>query len=360
MNVFWYELLLHLAMTAIELGPEEESNLSERLSKKFSSSKWNADLQAEINPILKAFEGQNADGTDVQRVKGEYTTSFAVQLGHVSARTVKNLVRNPQTSILQMGIMVIFGLIVGVIYFGVDNSLQFGIQNRVGVFFFIVMNQVFGNLSSVELFIKERAIFIHENASGFYRVSAYFLSKVFCDVIPMRIIPTFLFAVITYFMIGLLLDAGKFFIFFFTLVCIGTSAASIGFAISASVRVFAIANLLMALSFVFMMVFSGLLINLQSIAPWLRWLQYVSIFRYGLNALCVNELKDMAFCSSTVANGTEVSICDENAGNNYLEDQGIPYATTWDLWFNHVMLLAIVILFMCLTYLQLRKINKMK
>ena len=31
---------------------------------------------------------------------------------------------------------------------------------RVGAFFFIVMNQVFGNLSAVELFIKERAIFM--------------------------------------------------------------------------------------------------------------------------------------------------------------------------------------------------------
>ena len=32
--------------------------------------------------------------------------------------------------------------------------------NRVGAFFFIVMNQVFGNMSAVELFIKERAIFM--------------------------------------------------------------------------------------------------------------------------------------------------------------------------------------------------------
>lgn len=31
-----------------------------------------------------------------------------------------------------------------------------------GAFFFIVMNQVFGNLSAVELFIKERAIFMQE------------------------------------------------------------------------------------------------------------------------------------------------------------------------------------------------------
>lgn len=43
----------------------------------------------------------------------------------------------------------------------------------------------------------------HENASGFYRVSAYFLAKIFCDVIPMRAIPVAVFASITYWMIGI-------------------------------------------------------------------------------------------------------------------------------------------------------------
>ena len=42
----------------------------------------------------------------------------------------------------------------------------------------------------------------HENTSGFYRVSAYFLSTVICDVIPMRLVPTTVFAAIVYFMIG--------------------------------------------------------------------------------------------------------------------------------------------------------------
>jgi len=42
----------------------------------------------------------------------------------------------------------------------------------------------------------------HETLSGFYRVSAYFFAKLFCDVTPQRVFPIMLFAVITYFMIG--------------------------------------------------------------------------------------------------------------------------------------------------------------
>ena len=42
----------------------------------------------------------------------------------------------------------------------------------------------------------------HENATGFYRVSVYFMCKLVFDVIPMRIIPVMGFSVVVYFMIG--------------------------------------------------------------------------------------------------------------------------------------------------------------
>ena len=60
----------------------------------------------------------------------------------------------------QVIIMVVFAVIVGLIYRDVPDDYIGGIRNRTGAFFFIVMNQVFGNLSAVELFIKERVIFM--------------------------------------------------------------------------------------------------------------------------------------------------------------------------------------------------------
>ena len=46
--------------------------------------------------------------------------------------------------------------------------------------------------------------FRHENSSGYYRVSAYFLAKIICDVLPLRVLPTIVFAAISYWMIGML------------------------------------------------------------------------------------------------------------------------------------------------------------
>ena len=40
---------------------------------------------------------------------------------------------------------------------------------RVGVFFFLVANMIFGDLSAVELFIKERPIFMYVYFSGHHK-----------------------------------------------------------------------------------------------------------------------------------------------------------------------------------------------
>lgn len=42
----------------------------------------------------------------------------------------------------------------------------------------------------------------HQNAKGYYRVSAYFFSKVFCDLLPMRFLPVIAFSAISYWMLG--------------------------------------------------------------------------------------------------------------------------------------------------------------
>ncbi|KAL5017918.1 hypothetical protein ScPMuIL_003640 [Solemya velum] len=325
----------------------------DRLVTQFKLSLWNQRLENEIKPIFDEFLLRQKNNIEIRMPKIEYTTSMLRQLLVVSGRAIKNLYRNPQTSVMQLGTMMFFALLVGLIYLQIDDSCKSGIQNRTGVFFFIILNQIFGNLSAVEIFIKERKIFMHENVSGFYRVSAYFLAKIFCDVIPMRLIPVLVFSAITYFMIGLETDVGKFFFFTLTLFCVSVAASSVAFFWSSSAQVLAIANLCIALSFVFMMIFSGLLVNLDSVVEWLAWIRWLSIFRYGINALSINEMKDMTF--HRYDNKTQNCA----TGNQYLDLQGIPYDTEWDLWVNIVGLIGISLVSMTGAYIQLRRMKKL-
>uniref|UniRef100_H2U5G3 ATP-binding cassette, sub-family G (WHITE), member 2b n=1 Tax=Takifugu rubripes TaxID=31033 RepID=H2U5G3_TAKRU len=256
----------------------------------------------------------------------------------VCGRTVKNILRNPQTSYAQLALNIFFAVLVGLIYYQIPLTLVEGIQNRSGAFFFLIINMVFGNLSAVELFINERAIFVHENSSGYYRTSVYFLSKIFADLLPNRIIPIFLFSAIAYFMMGLKPTFEAFMCFALTMSLVSLAGVSLAFLVSASVSSFAMANVLIALPFVFMMVFGGYLVNLNSMLSWLSWVKWISIFRYGLN--CVP------------------SHC-RVPGEQLLEIQGIDYSV-WGFWQNPVALLGIMLVCMALSYVQLRQINRWK
>ncbi|KAK0051150.1 ATP-binding cassette sub-family G member 2 [Biomphalaria pfeifferi] len=311
----------------------EESSRS--LRDLFRNSKWHTSVQNELKPIIDAHK------------------QFSNNLLTVSKRCIKNISRNPHVSIMQFVVIAIFALIVGGVYFQINKSKESGIQNRAGAFFFIIMNQVFGNMSAVELFIKERAIFIHENVGGFYRVSAYFLAKVFCDVIPLRLIPAAIFSCISYFMLGLRSGVDHFFFFALNLFLTAMSASALSFAISSTVRIFALANLCLALCYVFMMLFSGLLINVGDLGDWISWIKYLSVFRYSLNALEINELKGQEFCSS--ANSTDCI-----NGEVYLQLQKISYENPWDLWQNEAALGIMIAGYLILAYIQLRRIKKLK
>ncbi|KFQ75859.1 ATP-binding cassette sub-family G member 2, partial [Phaethon lepturus] len=209
-----------------------------------------------------------------------YANGFLTQLYWVSKRSLKNLIRNPQASVAQV-VTIILALVVGAIFFGVKLDPS-GIQNRVGSLFFVTTNQCFSSVSAIELFIRDKKLFVHQYTSGYYRVSAYFLALMIGDLLPMRTAPAIIFSCISYWMIGYQAVAGRFFFFMLTVVLVSYTATAMSLAISAGMDVVAVANLLITICFVLMLIFSGLLVNLPSVMGWLNWLKYFSIPRYGL------------------------------------------------------------------------------
>uniref|UniRef100_A0A8C4H8S4 ABC transporter domain-containing protein n=1 Tax=Dicentrarchus labrax TaxID=13489 RepID=A0A8C4H8S4_DICLA len=236
------------------------------------------------------------------------STGTSTQNTHslVFCGTVLNSLRNPQTSYAQLALNIFFAILVGLIYYQMPLTLPEALQNRSGAFFFLIINMVFGNLSAVELFINERAIFIHENSSGYYRTSVYFLSKIFADLIPNRIIPIFIFSAIAYYMMGLKPAFEAFLCFALTMSLVSLAGVGLAFLVSASVSSFAMANILIALPFVFMMV---------------RHTDTMS-----LSHLC---------CSIP--------------GELFLKSQDIDYSV-WGFWQNQVALLGIILVCMFLHY----------
>uniref|UniRef100_G1T177 Broad substrate specificity ATP-binding cassette transporter ABCG2 n=1 Tax=Oryctolagus cuniculus TaxID=9986 RepID=G1T177_RABIT len=316
--------------SAVVLSREEEGSEANRTEEPSKREKPLIDTLAEFYTNSSFYRETKAEldqFTGVQKKKRSiafkeitYVTSFCHQLRWIIRRSFKNLLGNPQASIAQIIVTAVLGLVIGAIYFGLENDSA-GIQNRAGVLFFLTTNQCFSSVSAVELFV----------AVG---LTSCFLSD------P-----------------GLKPTADAFFIMMFTLMMVAYSASSMALAIAAGQSVVSVATLLMTISFVFMMIFSGLLVNLKTIASWLSWLQYFSIPKYGYTALQYNEFLGQNFCPglNVTANSTcDYAIC---TGEEYLTNQGIDLSP-WSLWKNHVALGCMMVIFLTIAYLKLLFLKK--
>lgn len=134
----------------------------------------------------------------------------------------------------------------------------YGAQNRIGAFFFTTILLALGALTSLELFLNERDIYIRERANGYYRAWVYYLSKILFDVIPLRVIPPILMGSIHYWMIGLRADVGNFFSFLGLLVLFNIVSGGICLIIGSVVTSVAAANILALSVVLYGMLFGGL------------------------------------------------------------------------------------------------------
>ena len=127
----------------------------------------------------------------------EYATSFYTQLYVLSKRAFHNFYRNFYLMPAHYLSAIIMGLLLGTIYYQQSNNIQ-ACQNRMGSIFFMCALLNFAAMTSLELFITERTIFVRERANGYYYSLSYFFSKTFFDLVPLRVIPPILMGSVAY------------------------------------------------------------------------------------------------------------------------------------------------------------------
>ncbi|KAK3335972.1 hypothetical protein B0T19DRAFT_24699 [Cercophora scortea] len=224
--------------------------------------------------------------------RGYARVGYLRQFIILSQRTWRNLYRNPMLMLTHYAIAILLAVFAGYLFYGLTFDIA-GFQNRLGLFFFILALFGFSTLTSLGVFSHERLLFVRERANGYYSPVTYFAAKVIFDVVPLRIIPPILLGAIVYPMTGLVAEADKFFIFMLVLVLFNLAAAAICLFIGIVCKDGSVANLIGSLVMLFSLLFAGLLLNHNAIPPAALWLQWLSIFHYGFEALIVNEVVEL-------------------------------------------------------------------
>jgi ABC-type multidrug transport system ATPase subunit len=114
----------------------------------------------------------------------------------------------------------IIGLLIAFIFFQMPLTFA-GVQNRIGLLFFVPINQTFTIVMPlIPIFALDRAIILRERYSSMYRLSASFFSK-FLSLIPLRVLLTTIFSFIVYYITGLRSGFQYFLIFWYCSVATG-------------------------------------------------------------------------------------------------------------------------------------------
>ncbi|KNC53931.1 uncharacterized protein AMSG_12276 [Thecamonas trahens ATCC 50062] len=207
-------------------------------------------------------------------------------------RGVLELVRRPLLLRSHMAAALVIGLIIGVVYFDVEEDLS-GVQDKAGILFFSVSLFSFGSLSVVDGFGAGRALMTRERAGGWYGSSVWLTTRTVVDALPLRVVPACVYAIVVYFMVGLRLEsAAQFFNFVVVLAGVALAGAAQTAAVSLWSSSSGQASLIAVLLLLAQMLFGGFLINTDGMLPAIAWLRYFSFFGYAFEALMVNELRD--------------------------------------------------------------------
>jgi energy-coupling factor transporter ATP-binding protein EcfA2/ABC-type multidrug transport system permease subunit len=354
------------------------------------SQKWSASVQ---NQEMLS-QCSNLAVTPISNISTNFQAVFATQFLILMQRAWKNALRNPLLVKAKIGQAMFMAVLLGLIYQGDGmKTHQAGIQNRTGVIFFMAINQVIittifpriyahmynahprarvipfsGNvcchrhpqyilcgeagvhagarLGHVRNLLLHRAALHPTHALRRYGMTAYFVSKVMVEL-PFSILTPFLFAVVSYFFVGLDNSGAKFIIFAALCVLSSNCGVSIGMASTCLVSNLPTALAIMPLFLLPIMLFGGNFVNNGLIPPYLDWLKYISPIKYSYHAAMQNELAGLQFyCRDfeyTRVNG-QVS-CARTKGDDVLKlmeltdlSIGGNIAALFGLWFGYLLL----------------------
>lgn len=89
--------------------------------------------------------------------------SRLIEFFHVSIRTFRNTIRDPAMVTSQIIVAIFLALLTGLVFNQIRPTVERGVQNRLGVIFFIIVNQIYSTATALEPLIYERALFLHVN-----------------------------------------------------------------------------------------------------------------------------------------------------------------------------------------------------
>jgi ABC-type multidrug transport system ATPase subunit/ABC-type multidrug transport system permease subunit len=223
------------------------------------------------------------------RPKANVFRQFKLLLG----RSLRETFRGKAAIIIQIVQQVSLGVIYGGIY--KLGSNQASIRDRIGLLSLIAIGSMnMGMAGTIRAFPKEKNIVTAEIGSKLYHTLPYFLAKAIAEI-PLLASLSAMFSGIVYSLTGLQRSLKKFQVFLGLVSLHSILSVSAGLLVGSVASSNDVALALFPPIVVLNIIFDGKNISEENTPKLLRWVPKVSIVRWGLEGLAVNEFLGLKF-----------------------------------------------------------------
>ncbi|XP_037726195.1 protein white [Drosophila subpulchrella] len=276
-----------------------------------------------------------------------YKATWFMQFRAVLWRSWLSVLKEPLLVKVRLIQTTMVAILIGLIFLG-QQLTQVGVMNINGAIFLFLTNMTFQNVfATINVFTSELPVFMREARSRLYRCDTYFLGKTIAEL-PLFLTVPLVFTAIAYPMIGLRAGVLHFLNCLALVTLVANVSTSFGYLISC-----ASSSTSMALSvgppvIIPFLLFGGFFLNSGSVPVYLKWLSYLSWFRYANEGLLINQWADVEPGEITCTSSN--TTC-PSSGKVILETLNFSAA---DLPLDYVGLAILIVSFRVFAYLALR------
>ena len=193
----------------------------------------------------------------------------------------------------RMSLAVVFGLIVGLLFFRIDTD-QTGAKSRIGVVFISLVYA--GNVANMAIpsSVMLRPIVFRERASHAYRLCPFYWATLIAEL-PFVTLQGSLFVVTFYFLVGFRASFGHFFLYLAGFVVLSMATFSFSHLMASISPNADVGTIISATVQSVFSLFCGFMLPFDSIPVYWRPLYYLSMFRYPLGFFVSNEMRGLEF-----------------------------------------------------------------
>ncbi len=282
-----------------------------------------------------------------------YRSSWIVQFVTLLTRQYINVSRDTAATFMRATQMLILAIVVGLLFFRIDMS-QSRIRDRIGVVFFIVINQtMYTYTSALTTFMSSKAVYMRERGAKIYRVSAYYLAVTLAEL-PNAILFNLIYGTIAYWMVNLNPSVDRFFFFLLIIVVQSLAMQAYGNLTAIAAPTFPIANTVGTFATTILALTAGFWMSVATIPPWAIWLTYISVQHYAFEALVLNEFTGRIFDCPPAPD-----ICQQPTGETVIQNLALDTYIAHP-WAMVGFLLLLTVVARTLAFLLLRFVRRPK